>query len=176
MRVLALLFIAVMFTACDSVTAVEMDDKDDNEVVLNATEQQMLSLINGARSIARSCGTTQHPAAPPVTWNPLLTEAATAHSQDMVANDFFSHTGSDSSSVGDRVTVTGYFWKTVGENLYAGLNDAERAVQAWIDSPGHCRNLMDPDFEEVGMDVVVGINTTYGAYWTQVFGALRTSL
>lgn len=176
MRVLALLFIAVSITACDSVTAVEMEEKDENEVVLSASEQEILSLINTARSTARSCGATQHPAAPSLAWNALLAQAAETHSTDMVAGDFFSHTGSDGSSVGDRVTRTGYRWGTVGENLYAGLNDAARAVQSWIDSPGHCRNLMDPDFEEVGMVVVAGTNTTYGAYWTQVFGTQRSGL
>ena len=97
--------------------------------------------------------------------------AARQHSQDMAANNFFSHSGSDGLQVGNRVTATGYDWQTVGENIAAGYPTEANAVAALLESPGHCSNIMNPAFREFGSAVEFTSRVVYPSYWTQVFAA-----
>ena len=93
----------------------------------------------------------------------------------MANNNFFSHTGSNGQSVGSRATQAGYVWSTVGENIAAGgsLSSVAAVVQAWVNSPGHCENLMRSSFTELGASKYSNNTSTYGVYWTQVFGRPR---
>ena len=136
-------------------------------------EQRMLQLINDARSEARSCGDEDFIATTPLGWNSSLEVAAKTHSQDMADNDFFSHTGSDGSSAAERVNVAGYQWRTVGENIAAGRATAAETLSDWLDSPGHCRNIMNPAFQEVAVSCNENDNTVYKRYWTNVLAAPR---
>ena len=126
------------------------------------------ALVNAARARARQCGTEDFEAVPPLAWDARLADAAEDHSRDMAGNDFFSHSGSDGSSVGMRATAAGFSWSTVGENIAAGQRSAAEAVDGWIESPGHCRNIMNPRFASLGMACVSDPGATYGTYWTQV--------
>ncbi len=103
----------------------------------------------------------------------MLSRAALVHSQDMAKKDFFEHKGSDGSTVGIRTARVGYVWRTVGENIAIGPQTAEIVVQGWIDSPGHCANIMSPAFTEMGIAFVVDRKSEAGIYWTQVFGTPR---
>jgi len=127
-----------------------------------------LSLINAARATARSCGDTLFEAAPPVTWNSKLAAAAQIHSNDMAQFNFFSHTGSDGASVSQRVDNQQYTWRTVGENIAAGQPTTEIVIDAWLDSPGHCKNIMNPNFEETAVVCVENTGSQYRQYWTNV--------
>jgi uncharacterized protein YkwD len=91
-----------------------------------------------------------------LSWSPLPTQAAEAHSQDMVAQNFFSHTGSAGSSLGDRVNSSGYAWSILGENIAAGDPGIDKVMGGWIASDGHCANLMHPSFDQVGLVCVRG--------------------
>lgn len=124
----------------------------------------ILSLINNARATARYCGSTYFPAAPALAWNSKLEAAALAHSQDMAKNNFFSHTGSDGSSAGTRITRAGYVWWTYGENIAAGYSTESAVMNGWLNSPGHCANIMNVKFKDVGVASATG--GTYGIYWT----------
>ena len=135
--------------------------------------QKILSLVNAARGKARKCGQTQFAAAPPLTLSAMLSRAALIHSQDMANKNFFEHRGSDGSTVGIRTARVGYVWRTVGENIAIGAETAESVVQGWIDSPGHCANIMTPGFTELGIAFVVDRKSEAGIYWTQVFAAPR---
>jgi len=135
--------------------------------------QRALSLVNAARAKARKCGATAFAAAPPLTLSAMLSRAALIHSQDMAKKDFFEHKGSDGSTVGIRTARVGYVWRTVGENIAIGPQTAEVVVQGWIDSPGHCANIMSPAFTEMGIAFVVDRKSEAGIYWTQVFGTPR---
>lgn len=130
-----------------------------------------LKLLNDARAEARQCGNTSHEPAPAVSWNNNLHTAAQRHSTDMSENDFFSHIGSDNSNVAERVDASGYPWQSVGENIAAGQRSAKEAMDGWLTSPGHCRNIMSPAFKEVGVTCVVNSTTEYETYWTNVFGS-----
>lgn len=138
-----------------------------------AVSQKALSLVNAARSKARKCGRTHFNAAPPLALSAVLNRAALIHSQDMAARKFFEHQGSDGSKVSDRVTRVGYKWRTVGENIAIGAETTEAVVQGWLDSPGHCANMMSTGFTEMGIAFVVDRKSDAGIYWTQVFATPR---
>jgi len=82
--------------------------------------------------------------------NSRLTAAASAHAGDMVAGNFFSHTGSNGSSVGDRARIAGYCWMTVAENLAFGSFSTAAVVEGWMNSPAHRRNMLKSNVSEFG--------------------------
>ena len=138
-------------------------------------ESEMLAAVNARRRSGATCGARgAFPAAPDLSWNAALTQAAAAHSDDMVANNFFSHTGSNGSTLGDRATAAGYAWSSLGENIAAGQASVAEVVDGWMKSDGHCANLMNAGFRDIGVACVAGnANTTYRTYWTQDFGTPR---
>jgi len=129
-----------------------------------------LDAHNSARSQARSCGGQSFSAAPPLEWNSLLGQAAKVHSNDMASNNFFSHTGSDGSSAGQRITNAGYNWRGWGENIAAGQQSVDDVMQGWLNSPGHCRNIMNSNISQIGGALVELQGSQYSTYWTAVFG------
>ena len=100
--------------------------------------------------------------------------AALGHSDDMQQRNFFSHTGSNGSNPGDRLTSAGYNWRTYGENIAAGQSTVQSVVSGWMNSPGHCANIMNASFREIAVACVKGTGgSTYGTYWTMVLGTAR---
>ena len=87
--------------------------------------------------------------------------------------DFFSHTGSDGLQASDRVTNAGYQWRAMGENIAAGQRYMAEVISGWLDSPGHCENIMSPAFTELGAGVYFVDGSSYPIYWTQVFARPR---
>jgi uncharacterized protein YkwD len=120
------------------------------------------------RAAGASCGTRGSFApAGPLSWSTLLAQAATAHSQDMVTNNFFSHTGSNGSSMSARVDATGYAWSALGENIAGGYGSVNIVMDGWMGSDGHCANIMNPNFTQIGMACIQGTSANaYGNYWT----------
>ncbi|PLW70735.1 CAP domain-containing protein [Pseudohalioglobus lutimaris] len=136
--------------------------------------QAMLDAVNDFRSQTRDCGSRgTFPAVGALSWNCQLEAAALSHSMDMANNDFFDHTGSDGSSAGDRATRAGYSWWTWGENIAAGYPSVSAAMQGWIDSDGHCANMMNANFTNLGSASFTNNDSSYRIYWTQVFGSAR---
>ncbi len=134
--------------------------------------QAMLDAVNAFRAQTRDCGSRGiYPAVGALSWSCQLETAALTHSMDMANNDFFDHTGSDGSSAGQRATRAGYNWWTWGENIAAGYPTVSAAMQGWIDSDGHCANMMNGNFANMGSAKFSNNNSTYRIYWTQVFGA-----
>lgn len=131
----------------------------------------VLRLTNEARSVARTCGDTAYPAVPPVTGDGRLDAAADAHAVDMGTQDYFSHTSLDGRTPGDRITAAGYAWRTYGENIAAGYGSPGAVVQGWLASAGHCRNLMNPAFTQLGVGHADVPGSTYDDYWVQNFAA-----
>jgi uncharacterized protein YkwD len=130
---------------------------------------ELLQLVNDARGAARQCGNTAHPAAPPLQWSCRLEAAALGHSIDMGMHNFFSHTGSDGLSAGHRITQAGYAWRSWAENIAAGYSTAEAVVQAWLNSPGHCSNIMNPNMVHTGVAYAMPTGSDFRIYWTQKF-------
>lgn len=132
-----------------------------------------MTRINQWRANGADCGANGLRApAPALAWNNRLTQAADVHSRDMVTHNFFDHAGSDGSSPGTRMSAAGYAWRTWGENIAAGQATINAVVDGWIDSDGHCANLMNPAFTEVGLACVSGTaSTAYRTYWTMELAA-----
>lgn len=138
------------------------DSRDVGKIILDA--------VNRARATERNCGERHFTAAPALTWNRALSAAALAHSSDMARQNYFSHESKDGREVADRAVQAGYRWRGIGENIAAGQESADEVMAGWLASPGHCANIMNRWFTEMGSAYAVGSGRGGRAYWTQVFG------
>lgn len=137
--------------------------------------KQALKLVNSARAKPRQCGERRFSSAAPLSWNSRLASAALLHSKAMAAQDHLSHSGRDGSTVGDRARQSGYRWRRIGENIAAGQGSAREVVAGWLSSPGHCANLMSPDFSDIGIAYATNPRAEPVIFWTQVFGSPQRS-
>lgn len=130
----------------------------------------LLKAFNEARSQGRRCGREWYAAQPPLPAQADLRVAAQRHAEDMARHDYFSHTGRNGSSVEDRTRAAGYP-HAAGENLAAGQESAEDAVEAWLESPGHCVNIMWPHYRTIGIGYSPRVDdSTYRSYWVTNLG------
>lgn len=130
-------------------------------------QAELMQRINAYRARGATCGSYGSFApATALAWNDKLQGAAARHCADMAGKNFFSHTGSDGSSAGTRITQAGYAWSAWGENIAAGQSTVQQVVDGWMASPGHCANLMKPSFRHVGVACVSNSASTYRRYWT----------
>ncbi len=152
-----------------------------------ATKQAYLEAINVARGNIQDCGSNGvFDATEPVRWSDALYKASYEHSYDLANSNTFSHTGSNTryditaqelslnqgSTLNQRLDYNGYTnWRTIGENIAAGYSTVQVAIDVWLQSDGHCANLMNPNFTEVGLSVFYKAGSTYKYYWTQNLGA-----
>ncbi|CAI8864942.1 CAP domain-containing protein [Pseudomonas sp. IT-P176] len=132
--------------------------------------QKLLELINSARAQPRQCGTQAFSATTPLAWNATLATAAQDHSRSMANNNFFDHKDRDGRTPGDRAELAGYSGQLVGENIAAGQDTPRKVLDGWLSSPGHCANLMNPQFSELGAAYAVDPKSDAGIYWTSLFG------
>src|SRR3972149_7072068 len=129
---------------------------------LDGEEQAFLTLINNYRT-QNGLGT--------FSLNTELTNAADWMSNDMAVNNYFSHTDSLGRDPFQRMAAFGYSYNTwKGENLAAGPDTAQGALDLWKNSPGHNANMLNANFKVIGIARVYGAGTTYGWYWTNDFG------
>ncbi|MFV8751226.1 CAP domain-containing protein [Nannocystaceae bacterium ST9] len=133
-------------------------------------ETEVVELVNQNRAAGANCGGTDFAGTGPLTMDPALRCAARFHSRDMALNDYFDHTSLSGTSFVDRSNSAQYDASPVGENIAAGQPTPADVVGAWMESPGHCMNIMNPDANEIGVGYMPTDMATYGAYWTQVFG------
>ncbi|KAB7733057.1 CAP domain-containing protein [Rudanella paleaurantiibacter] len=133
-------------------------------------QQEILTYLNQARSKSCLCGSTTYPATTPLQLNTKLNAASDKHAVDMATYNYFSHTGRDGSRPWDRMTREGYVWRTAGENIAAGYTTTRAVVDGWLRSPGHCANIMNPNFKEVGVGYGYSTTSTYKHYWVTDFG------
>ena len=150
----------------EQVAKVTSSKCDTSEARIN----RMVKYINYARSKKRNCGDKIYSPVQAVSWNTRLYNAASIHSEDMATHNLFSHAGSDNSSTGDRVSNSGYNWKAVAENISGGTDTPEQTIDRWLASPGHCHNIMNAVYTEIGMACVVNHASEYEIYWTLVLG------
>ena len=134
-------------------------------------ELDVLALVNEVRAAGADCHSKGVFAATgPLNMNPALRCAARKHSADMAARNFFDHTNPDGETPWDRMDKAGYgAYSNAGENIAAGSPDAQGTMDQWLGSDGHCANIMNPNFQEIGVGYSTG--GQYGHLWTQVFGA-----
>ncbi len=130
---------------------------------IDAEEQTFLGLINGYRG-DRGLG--------PLALSATLTKAAAWKSQDMANNSYFAH---DDIGLGrtfiDRLRDCGYTANTwLGENIAAGNASGQEAFEQWRNSAGHNANMLNADFNAIGIGRAYSADTAYGWYWTTDFG------
>jgi uncharacterized protein YkwD len=129
-------------------------------------KDEILDEINKIRVSGCMCGNDELPPAGKLTWSDQLEKAATRHATDMYKHDNLDHKGTDGSDLGDRATDAGYEWSMVGENIAWGHPTIKEAVEGWISSPEHCKNMMSPVFKDMGA-------ARKGEYWVLQLGVKK---
>lgn len=111
-------------------------------ILLNANEFRSFQLHNQTRRQTGRVVFCVHP---------RLQQAARAHSRDMLRRGYFAH-----GNTGARLRNFGYPWRTYGENI--GYNNTSPLAmhRSWMNSPGHRRNIVNPNFREIGIGAVPG--------------------
>ncbi|MFV9505496.1 MAG: CAP domain-containing protein [Oscillochloridaceae bacterium umkhey_bin13] len=129
-----------------------------------AIREEIVALVNSERA-KNGCG--------PVILNPLLTNAAQAHAEDMAVNRFFAHINLQGQTPGQRITATGYRWMRVGENIAAGQTTAQQVMldpqYGWMFSAVHRANILNCEFTELGVGHIELPGSPFTHYWVQKF-------
>lgn len=121
---------------------------------------EILRLVN-ERRLAAGAGA--------VTRNATLEAQATQYACELIHDDFFAHVNPvTGSTLRERSAEFGYDFWIIGENLAAGQRSPVEAITAWMNSPCHRENILNPAFTELGVGVRIGGD--YGVYWVQEFG------
>jgi uncharacterized protein YkwD len=120
--------------------------------------QQIVSLVNQERAKV---------GAGPVALHPAISNAAQGQSNYQAAANTMTHAGAGGTDAGDRIAANGYAWRVWGENVASGQPDAASVMQAWMNSDGHRKNILDPRFTDLG----VGLAYSAGGvpFWTEDF-------
>lgn len=121
-------------------------------------QQQVLDLVNKERT---SRGLS------PLTLDSNLCDVATKKAQDMATKNYFDHTSPTYGSPFDMMSRFGVSYRTAGENIAKGQKTPEEVMNAWMNSPGHRANILNPDFTKLGLGVAKDSNGTL--YWSQMF-------
>lgn len=124
-----------------------------------AAEMEELALTNAAREAAGVA---------PLICDPDLTAVARAHSEDMCARDYFSHTNPDGDGPSDRVANAGLSHRGIGENIAAGNASPAATHEQWMNSSGHRANIENGDYTRIGIGYA-SCSTGWPHLWTQVF-------
>ena len=138
-----------------------------------ALATRALQLVNEVRARGTRCGGLSFGPAPAVRLSETLAAVALGHAADMARHDYFEHADLAGRTPADRVRAAGYQEKLVGENIAYGPTSADEVVQGWLDSPGHCENIMNPKFAEMGIAYAAGQASKRGLYWVQLLVAPR---
>ncbi|RZK21638.1 MAG: CAP domain-containing protein [Pedobacter sp.] len=159
------LAIVCLATSCKKGTdssIAETTSKIETSSVTNINNELLLKLVNDIRLAGCNCGTTAMPPVAVLSWNTNLASAAISHSKYMAFINKMQHESADGTGVGNRLTATGYVWKAVGENVAQGQTSENQVFNDWLKSEGHCKNMMNANYKEMGA-------AKSGAFWTQVF-------
>lgn len=108
------------------------------------------------------------PPVKPLLWNTLLERSASGHASDMSKRKYFAHTSLSGKTIKNRIEEAGYTLSgmrryVIGENIAVGQRSVEDVMKSWIKSEGHCKNIMNNNFREIGV-------AKNNLYWVQDFG------
>ena len=121
-------------------------------------QQQVLDLVNAERT-KRGISA--------LTLDSNLSSVATKKSQDMVNKNYFDHTSPTYGSPFDMMKQFGISYRTAGENIAKGQKTPQEVVTAWMNSEGHRKNILNPNFTNLGVGIAKDSKGT--TYWTQMF-------
>ena len=139
---------------------ISTDQVEDSTIATDVNaDASFATLLNNVR-LENNGGAVVH--------NGQLDAAAQAHAQDMMDNDYFSHTGLNGSDLAERATLAGYDWRTIGENIARDFSTEADVMEGWTNSPGHHANNINPIFTEFGLGVA---QDDSGSRWVLMLGA-----
>ena len=121
-------------------------------------QQQVLDLVNAERT-KRGISA--------LTLDSNLSSVATKKSQDMVNKNYFDHTSPTYGSPFDMMKQFGISYRTAAENIAKGQKTPQEVVTAWMNSEGHRKNILNPNFTNLGVGIAKDSKGT--TYWTQMF-------
>lgn len=139
-----------------------------------AFEDEVVDLVNAHRAEGADCRTggrfgPTHALAS----DEQLRCAARLHSRDMGERGYFDHLDPDGVDPGVRIQAAEYGGLPAGENIAAGARTPSEVVEGWMNSDGHCANIMRPQFDEIGVGYAEVPGSPWRIYWTQTFGFAR---
>ena len=133
-------------------------------------QAEVLQAVNAVRAAGAVCGSGVYPATHALKWNHLLHQSAASHSRDMAQNHVLSHTSSHGGTLRQRLQAAGYNFSAAGENIAVGQGSVEEVIGSWLKSPGHCKNMLAPSYQEVGVACVRSNSARHDPYWTMNLG------
>ena len=107
----------------------------------------------------------------PLTENAQLDQAARLKAENMVRNQYFDHTSPTGVTAWYWFSLAGYNYKYAGENLAIGFYDSQEVYNAWLNSPEHKANMLNPNYKEVGTAVLSGFGANNSIVVVQEFGS-----
>jgi uncharacterized YkwD family protein len=122
---------------------------------LSAYEQKVVDLTNQERA---------KNGLPALKVDTTLSKMAHEKARDMSANNYFSHTSPTYGSPFDMMKKFGITYNYAGENIAMGQQTPQEVVNAWMNSEGHRKNILSPNFNYIGVGYVA-----QGNYWAQDF-------
>ena len=151
--------------------SIECNPGDDWPLDWQRFEFEVLSETNRFRAMGYNCDTEgSFGPAGPLEMDTVIREAARGHSLDMGEQNYFMHDSLDGRSFSDRMRNAGFMgafpW---GENIAAGQRSPVDVVQGWMESDGHCANIMNPAYRVIGIGYAFVEGSRFGHYWTQDF-------
>ena len=135
-----------------------------------AALQRAVQRLNEVRQQADAPCAAGHAAMQPLAWEARLAGSAHEQATDLALRDLLSHVDARQRSFGTRLRSAGYAAAGAGENLAAGQPDFDDTLQAWLASPSHCANLMQPEFRDVGLACVQRPGSRYERFWVAHLG------
>lgn len=138
-------------------------------------EDEVLQIVNEVRATGADCGAEgSFGPAEPLAMDPILRCSSRLHSLDMFERDFFDHDNLDGLDPFERMENAGFSGSYMGENIAYGQQNPEQVMEAWVDSDGHCSNIMNPNYTLIGVGYYPGAESRREGkqhFWTQNFGA-----
>lgn len=162
-------------TDCDDgdCFSLECNGGDDWPMEWQAFEWQVLDETNRYRAMGFNCDTEGNfgPAGP-LEMDSVIQIAARGHSLEMGEMRFFDHQSPDGRTFDVRMRNAGFDGRSPwGENIAAGQRTPAEVVAGWMESDGHCSNIMNPSYRVIGVGYAYVEGSPYGHYWTQNFAA-----
>lgn len=155
----------------DDCFSLECSGGDDWPVEWQTFEWDVLRLTNEARAAGHNCDTEGvFGPAGPLEMDAVIQVAARGHALDMGEQNYFMHDSLDGRSFSDRMRNAGFMggfpW---GENIATGQTSAEVVVEGWLESDGHCANIMNPAYNVIGIGYAFVATSRFGHQWVQDF-------
>jgi uncharacterized protein YkwD len=171
-RLRALVAAVALWAGAASAVQPELDALQPciDDVQMHKVVEQLNALRLQPTSCAEAGSSMQH-----LAWDNKLAASAQEQAMDLALRDRLSHFDSRNRGLGMRLRSVGYAAAGAGENLAAGQTDVEDTLQAWLASPSHCANLMQPEFRDVGVACVMRRGSRYERFWVAHFAVPATA-